>query len=75
MRHSSLSSKIQAAAADVARPDLEVSEGRRGKQAALRCRCAGKSPLAWDLDRTRGFNGRKLRQGVQLSVRRKTGAR
>ena len=31
MRHESLSSKIQPAAADVARPDIDVSEGRSEK--------------------------------------------
>ena len=34
MRHRSLSSKIQPSSADVARPDMDVSEGRSGKRVA-----------------------------------------
>ena len=78
MRYGSLSSKIQPAAADVARPDIDVSEGRSGKTSCIGCRYAGNQgtlSLYGTMDRMRGCNGRELRLGVQLGVRRMAGDR
>jgi len=63
MRHGSLSSKIQATAADVFKLDVDVCKGRSENQAAC------------DVDRIRDPSGWKLCQGVQLGVRQMTGDR
>ena len=73
-RHGRLSSKIQTASADVARPVWTSPRGA-GETSRRGCRCAGNAQLAWDVDRIRGCNGRELRLGVQLDVRRTTGDR
>ena len=73
-RHASLSSKIQTASADVARPVWTSPRGA-GETSRRGCRCAGNAQLAWDVDRIRGYNGRELRLGVQLDMRRTTGDR
>ena len=57
MRYGSLSSKIQAAATDEFRLDMDVCEGRSENQAV------------YDVDRIRDPSGWKLCQGVQLGVR------